>query len=98
MITVNDWIATVPFPETNIKTSVTRGVALIQQTLKLTKLEVVKKAVLNDGNILNRGNFIFVKGDAMKHQWATDILEDEDGIKYILIPKNILVGFEINTD
>lgn len=96
MVTINDWIAVTPFPSVNIKTSHTRGVALMDQTQKLTELTVLADAYSADGKHLFRpNNKLYVKGDAMKHQWAGEVLTMDDGTKYILIPKSIVVA--VNT-
>lgn len=91
--TVNGWIATTPFPEVNIKSSTRLGVALIDQTRKLTDLTVLLPAYNTDGKpLFNKGNKVYVKGEAMKHQWAGEVLEMADGTKYILIPFSIVVA------
>jgi hypothetical protein len=94
MITINDWIATTPFPSVNVKTVHHRGVALAEQQTKLTELTVLYTAALKDGRSLNPGDKVYVKGDAMKHQWSGDILTTEDDTKYILVPIAIVVAIK----
>jgi len=93
MKTLNGWIGTTPFPEVNIKSTTIRGMALIDQTNKLTELKVLFEAYGSDGKqLFNPGNKVYVKGEAMKHQWAGEVLQLEDGTKYILIPFSIVVA------
>ncbi len=96
MVTVNDWIAVTPFPTVNVTSTARRGVALPDQTLKLTQLTVLCDAYAADGkHVAEKGNKLYVKGDAMKHQWAGEVLTMDDGTKYILIPKSIVVAVDV---
>lgn len=93
MVTVNDWIAVTPFANVNITSTTRRGIALPDQTQKLTQLETLTDAYSSEGKLLFlKGTKLYVKGDAMKHQWAGEVLTMDDGTKYILIPKSILVA------
>jgi|SRR6185312_16149128 len=95
MITVNDWVATTPFSEVNVTTSTQRGVAMIKQATKLTKLTTVAEARFNDGTIVAAGTTVYVKGDTMKHQWASEVLEADDGSKFIMIPRQMICAIEL---
>jgi hypothetical protein len=89
MFTVNDWIATTPFPESGIKTGIRRGVAVIEQATKLTELIVVLPNVETDVKV---GDKVYVKGEAFKHQWSGEVFDSDEGVKFILIPKSIIVA------
>lgn len=90
MNTLNDWIAVTPFPEVGIKTKRISGLALMEHTTQLQKLTVVFPTA--DKHFIP-GDVVYLKADAMKHQWASEIYTAEDGTtKFILIPKNLLVG------
>jgi hypothetical protein len=94
MFTVNDWIATTPFPESGIKTGIRRGVAVIEQTIALTPLKVLHDAYASDGkHLFKSGNTVYVRGEAMKHQWSGEVFED-GGVKFILIPRSIVVAVD----
>lgn len=93
MKTLNDWVAVTPFPEHEVKSVVRRGVALIEQTIQLTKLTVLTDAHAVDGShLFQKGNVVYVRGEAMKHQWSTEVMKMEDGTPFILIPKSIIVA------
>lgn len=92
MITLNDWIAVTPFPKVGIKTNYRPGLALMEHTVQLQKLTVVYEARGQKGEeLFLPGDTVYLKADAMKHQWAGEVFT-EDGTEFILIPRNLIVG------
>jgi hypothetical protein len=93
MVTQNNWIAVTPFAQVGIKTRMSPGLALMEHTVELQKLTVVFE--LQDDQfrtIFVPGDEVFLKSDAQKHQWMSEVYTAPDGTKYILIPRNLIVG------
>lgn len=87
MRTINDYVACTPFVTTSVKTVVQSGVAVQQQRMELTRLEVVLPSA---DLFFLPGASVWVQGEAMKHAYATKVYEAEDGVKFILVPKTEL--------
>lgn len=85
-ITTNKKIATAPFATNQITTTTARGVALVDQAMRLTPLTVLYQSL--EG--VEPGTTVYVPGECMKHKWATDIYEHEDGTKFILVPQDLV--------
>ena len=94
MFIVNKKVAVTPFETHSITIEVKNGLPVIKQKQELTKLTVVfgTDASLNE-LWLHEGDTVWVRGDAMKHQYAREVFE-QDGKPFILLPLEMIVSLK----
>jgi hypothetical protein len=90
MRTVNKKVACSPFETTQVRVEAVRGLPVMKQKRELTRL-----TVLLPGEGFGPGDFIWVRGDSMKHQYATEVYEQGE-MQFILVPTDHIVAFEPN--
>jgi hypothetical protein len=80
---LNNMVACEPFAKHGIQAKVAAsGLVMAENYTTLTKLAVVADGP--DG--IKAGDFVFVSGRLNNHPWAKEVLEREDGKKFILVP------------
>lgn len=92
MRTINKKIACQPFPSKEIKTSVSKGVLTFNHKTELTKLTVVF-----DSENFFAGDSIYLPGECVKNEFAGKEYQ-KDGKQFILVPEELVVGYDPRTE
>lgn len=95
MHTLNQSIACKPFEVTSNRTETSKGFAQLQQKIRLVKTEVVYDYVDIANNIkIDKGSFIYVRGENTRLAWAKEIYLNEKDEEFILVHTNQIVCIE----
>lgn len=93
---VNKRIAVEPFPTRSVDVKVKSGFGTVVQKTELVPLKVVFATEASDRQTpaasaltLLEGDTVYVRGEAVAHQWAAEVY-DLEGKKFIFLPEDFV--------
>jgi len=93
MVTVNNRVAVEPVASSSTKVETSRGVALISQYVTLTELRVVFTYQEAGCVVYRPGDTVMIHGQSVKEQWVREVYSSADGTKFILVPRDRIIGY-----
>lgn len=88
MKTLNGRIAVTPFESHSVQMEKSHGLVTIKSKVSLLAVKAVYSTV--DGEY-SAGDTIYVRGETVAHPFSKEVYE-MDGHKFILLPKELVVG------
>lgn len=93
MYTINRLVACKPFEVTSNRTEISKGLALIEQKIKLSKTEVLY-VYTSDNLALFPKDLVYIRGEHVRMAWAKEVFLNENNDKFILVPVDCIISIE----
>jgi len=88
--TYNNHTACAPFESTSMKQTIKRGMATIEQKTNLAKTITV----FASEKFPAPGVAVYLRGESIAHEWAKQVYDLGDGVKFILVPDSFILMSE----